>query len=106
MDSAGRFGHKPLVTGWRNQKRLAVRADVPSLRRSLLVWRVYGQRLDGWSNDDFPTEKVHGDARTLQLKGEPVPNTAANRNRADLDYNRQRDGPSRGGGEGRQGWLR
>jgi hypothetical protein len=55
-------------------------------RRSLLVWKVHGKRLDGWSNDDFPTETTPGDPRTLALKGEPVPNTAANRNRADLDY--------------------
>ncbi len=55
-------------------------------RRSLLIWKVHGKRLDGWSNDDFPTETVPGDPRTLQLKGEPVANIAANRNRADLDY--------------------
>ncbi|MFO0824709.1 MAG: hypothetical protein U0792_16590 [Gemmataceae bacterium] len=55
-------------------------------RRSLLVWKIYGERLDGWSNDDFPTETTPGDARTLQLKGQSVPNTPANRNRADLDF--------------------
>ena len=55
-------------------------------RRSLLVWKVFGRRLDGWSNDDFPTETEPGNPRTLSLKGEPVANTAANRNRADLDY--------------------
>src|SRR5262249_22645127 len=27
-----------------------------------------------------------GDASTLQLGGKPIPNTSANRNRADLDY--------------------
>jgi hypothetical protein len=55
-------------------------------RRSLLVWKLFGKRLDGWSNDDFPTETVPGNAQTLQLKGEAVPNTPANRNRADLDF--------------------
>jgi len=55
-------------------------------RRSLLVWKVFGRRLDGWDNDDFPTEATPGDPRTLRLKGEPVANTPANRNRADLDY--------------------
>src|SRR5262249_55777905 len=24
-------------------------------RRSLLIWKVYGKRLDGWTNDDFPS---------------------------------------------------
>jgi hypothetical protein len=55
-------------------------------RRSLLTWKIFGKRTDGWTNDDFPTETVPGDARTLQLKGEPIANTPANRNRADLDY--------------------
>jgi len=55
-------------------------------RRSLLVWKVYGERLDGWTNDDFPTETTPGDARTLAQKGEAVANTPANRNRADLDF--------------------
>src|SRR5262249_49070666 len=40
----------------------------------------------GWSNDDFPTEKVPGDASTLMLKGQPIAATPANRNLADLDY--------------------
>jgi hypothetical protein len=85
MDGAGRFGHKPLVGGWKppNASRYV---RMFQSRRSLLVWKVYGARLDGWSNDDFPTETTPGDPRTLALKGEPVPNTASNRNRADLDY--------------------
>ena len=48
-------------------------------RRSLLIWKIYGRRLDGWTNDDFPTEKVPGDASTLHWKGKPLPNTAENR---------------------------
>jgi hypothetical protein len=55
-------------------------------RRSLLIWKIYGERLDGWTNDDFPTETVPANPQTLQLKGQPVANTPANRNRADLDY--------------------
>jgi hypothetical protein len=85
MDFAGRFGHKPLVGAWRNQNASRYVRMFQS-RRSLLVWKVYGKRLDGWSNDDFPTETKPGDPRTLQLKGEPVANTVANRNRADLDF--------------------
>jgi hypothetical protein len=85
MDSAGRFGHKPIVNGWRGANASRYVRMFQS-RRSLLIWKVYGQRLDGWTNDDFPTETTPGDARTLQLKGEPVANTPANRNRADLDY--------------------
>jgi hypothetical protein len=33
-------------------------------RRSLLVWKIFGERLDGWSNDDHPTETVPGDRST------------------------------------------
>jgi hypothetical protein len=85
MDYAGRFGHRPLIGGWRNHNASRYIRMFQS-RRSLLIWKVYGKRTDGWSNDDFPTETTPGDARTLALKGERVPNTLANRNRADLDY--------------------
>ncbi|WP_020408140.1 hypothetical protein [Hahella ganghwensis] len=34
-------------------------------RRSLLIWKLFGERLDGWTNDDFPTEEVPGDPDTL-----------------------------------------
>jgi hypothetical protein len=85
MDAAGRFGHKPLVNGWRGANASRYVRMFQS-RRSLLIWKVFGARLDGWSNDDFPTETTPGDPRTLQLKGEAVANTPANRGRADLDF--------------------
>ena len=47
-------------------------------RRSLLVWKLFGRRLDGWENDDHPTELVPGDPATLP--------DGANPNTADLDY--------------------
>jgi hypothetical protein len=56
-------------------------------RRSLLIWKILGRRADGWTNDDFPTETEPGNSRTLALKGQPIPDIQANRNRADLDYN-------------------
>lgn len=34
-------------------------------RRSLLVWKIYGRRLDGWSNDDLPTVRKVGDLQSL-----------------------------------------
>jgi hypothetical protein len=85
MDYAARFGHKPVNGFWRGQNASRYVRMFQS-RRSLLVWKIFGERLDGWSNDDYPTETTPGDARTLQLKGQPVPNTPANRNRADLDF--------------------
>jgi hypothetical protein len=85
MDAAGRFGHKPLVGSWRlpNASRYV---RMFQSRRSLLAWKVFGRRLDGWTTDDFPTETEPGNPRTLKLKGEPVADTPANRNRADLDF--------------------
>jgi hypothetical protein len=40
-------------------------------RRSLLIWKIFGQRLDGWKNEDFACEKVPGDATSLELRGKP-----------------------------------
>jgi len=85
MDSSARFGIKPINGSWRHQNASRYIRMFQS-RRSLLVWKIHGKRLDGWTNDDFPTETKPGDANTLALKGEPVPNTPENRNRADLDY--------------------
>ena len=42
-------------------------------RRSLLVWKVYGQRTDGWTNDDFPSLAQRGEAKSLHQGGKPVP---------------------------------
>ena len=85
MDYAARFGHKPLIGSWRHQNASRYVRMFQS-RRSLLVWKIFGERLDGWSNDDFPTETTPGDAKTLKLKGQPVADTPASRNRADLDF--------------------
>jgi hypothetical protein len=47
-------------------------------RRSLLIWKIFGQRLDGWSNSDHPTESVPGDASTLPAN--------VNRSAVDIDF--------------------
>ena len=85
MDYAGRFGHKPLTGAWRgvNASRY-IRAF--QSRRSLLVWKIFGARTDGWTNDDFPTETEPGNAKTLCMQGQPIADTLGNRNRADLDF--------------------
>jgi len=85
MDAGARFGTKPINGSWRNWNASRYVRMFQS-RRSLLVWKIYGKRMDGWTNDDFPTETEPGDPATLALKGVKVPNTAENRNRADLDY--------------------
>ncbi len=87
LDGAAKFGHKPVIHNgsWRQTNASRYVRKFQS-RRSLLIWKVYGKRLDGWTNDDFPTETVPGDATTLRWKGAAVANTPQNRNLADLDY--------------------
>src|SRR5439155_4424329 len=47
-------------------------------RRSLLIWKIFGRRLDSWTNTDHPTESSPGNAATLPPGADP--------NTADLDY--------------------
>lgn len=86
-DSAAKFGHKPVIHNgsWRQTNASRYIRKFQS-RRSLFIWKVYGRRLDGWSNDDFPTAQKPGDPESLKLAGVPVPNTQANRDRSDLDF--------------------
>jgi hypothetical protein len=88
MDSEARFGHKPVIHNgaWRQSNASRYIRKFQS-RRSLLIWKTHGQRLDGWSNDDFSTAATPGDPETLQLKGRHVPNTQSARDQSDLDYN-------------------
>lgn len=76
-DGPAKWGIPPLVGAWRgtNQSRY-IRAF--QSRRSLLIWKLYGLRLDGWTNADHPTETTPGDVTTLPA--------GANFNDADLDY--------------------
>jgi Hydrazine synthase alpha subunit middle domain len=87
MDEQAKFGFKPVIHNgtWRQTNASRYIRQFQS-RRSLIVWKVYGKRLDGWSNDDFPTARVKGDPDTLELAGKPIPNTQTNRDRADLDF--------------------
>ncbi|MGE0638651.1 MAG: hypothetical protein AB7G12_10150 [Thermoanaerobaculia bacterium] len=65
-DGAAEWGYPPVINNgtWRqtNASRY-VRAF--QSRRSLLVWKIFGERLDGWTNADHPTESVPGDPSTL-----------------------------------------
>jgi hypothetical protein len=105
LDSSAKFGRKPVIHNgqWRQTNASRYIRKFQS-RRSLLTWKIYGQRTDGWTNDDFPTEKVPGDASTLTWKGKPIANTSQYRNLADLDYLPPSCPPSPpGGGVGGEG---
>ncbi len=78
-DNAAQFGYPPVIVNgsWR-QTNASRYIRMFQSRRSLLIWKLFGQRLDGWSNADHPTESVPGNAATL-----PV---GADANEADLDF--------------------
>jgi hypothetical protein len=78
-DTDAEFGYPPVISThtWR-QTNASRYIRMFQSRRSLLVWKLFGQRLDGWSNADHPTESVPGDASTLPAGADP--------NTADLDY--------------------
>ena len=78
-DQAGQWGYPSLVTpyGWR-QTNASRYVRMFQSRRSLLMWKIFGARLDGWTNADHPTETTPGDASTLPA--------GADVNDADLDF--------------------
>jgi hypothetical protein len=81
-DSGAQWGYPPLVTVggnpvWR-QTNASRHVRQFQSRRSLLAWKVFGERLDGWTNEDHPTESVPGDPDTLP--------PGAQINEADLDF--------------------
>lgn len=88
LDHRAKYGYKPVIHNgeWRNQQATRY-IRMFQARRSLLTWKVYGRRTDGWDNEDFPHETIPGDANLLVHNGQPVPNTHANQNRAHLIYN-------------------
>jgi hypothetical protein len=91
LDERARFGHKPVGCdswGYPNASRYI---RMLQSRRSLLVWKVFGARLDGFSNDDHPSEAKPGDG-TLVLRGKKV-DVNMNRHRADIDYTGSRMPP-------------
>jgi hypothetical protein len=86
-DPKARFGHKPIgQSGWSEGMRKSRYIWAFQSRRSLLIWKVSGARLDGFSNDEHPMEAVPGDPTTLQLKGQPFKLTPENRLHPDVGY--------------------
>src|SRR5581483_3543981 len=85
LDERAKFGYKPVgydSWGYPNASRYV---RMFQARRSLLVWKIFGERLDGFTNDDFPSEAKPGDRDHLTQKGEKV-DLQKNNSRWDLDY--------------------
>ena len=82
-DGSADYGIPPLTEpyGWRmsNESRY-VRAF--QSRRSLLMWKIMGERLDGWTNADHPSPTIRGDRTTLPDGG----SSNGEVNRADIDF--------------------
>jgi hypothetical protein len=78
-DACADYGHPPLISNgsWRQTNASRYVRKFQS-RRSLLAWKVFGQRLDGWTNDDHPSASIPGDAGSLP--------EGASANDADLDF--------------------
>ncbi|MCS7046225.1 MAG: hypothetical protein NZO58_07705, partial [Gemmataceae bacterium] len=83
-DERARFGHKPI--GWDSWGSMQASRYIRKFqsRRSLLIWKIFGARLDGFHNDDHPSETRPG-ARTLTWKGQEV-DVPKMKARQDLDY--------------------
>jgi hypothetical protein len=84
LDERAKFGHKP--AGWDSWGSPNASRYVRKFqsRRSLLVWKIYGRRLDGFSNDDHPSEDTPGSGKLFH-RGEEL-DLQKHRARADLDY--------------------
>jgi hypothetical protein len=85
LDEAAKFGHKPIAWdswGYPNASRYVRKFQS---RRSLLTWKVFGERLDGFTNDDHPSEAELGDRENLMQRGRKL-DLKQNRHRFDLDY--------------------
>src|SRR5262249_25391212 len=85
MDHTGKFGHPSPVGNW-SHPQASRYVRMFQARRSLLVWKIFGKRLDGFSNDDFAVETVPGDPNSLVYKGQALPNKPENRRLINLAY--------------------
>jgi hypothetical protein len=84
MDEAAKYGYRPVgypTWGYPQASRYIRKFQS---RRSLLIWKVFGKRLDGFHNDDHPSEPRPG-AGTLTWKGKAV-DVNQFRHRVDIDY--------------------
>jgi hypothetical protein len=83
-DERARFGHKPV--GWDSWGAPNASRYIRKMqsRRSLLVWKIFGQRLDGFSNDDHPSESAPGKGDLVQA-GQPL-DVQKHRHRFDVDF--------------------
>jgi hypothetical protein len=84
LDNKAQFGYRPVgYDSWGYPQASRYIRKLQS-RRSLLVWKLFGRRLDGFDNDDHPSESRPG-AGDLVWRGEKV-DIQRYRSRLDIDY--------------------
>ena len=71
-DPSGKYGLPSMLKkgNWRKANASRYIRKFQS-RRSLLIWKLFGRRLDGWSNADHPTESIPGDKNTFPEGSDP-----------------------------------
>lgn len=84
LDNRAKFGHAPVGYDSWGYPQASRYIRMLQARRSLLVWKLFGQRLDGFSNDDHPSESRPG-AGDLVLRGASL-DVERHKSQADLDY--------------------
>lgn len=84
IDDRARYGHKPV--GWDSWGAMQGSRYIRKLqsRRSLLVWKIFGKRLDGFANEDHPSESIPG-AGDLVHHGQSL-DIQKHKARQDLDF--------------------
>jgi hypothetical protein len=96
-DRQARFGPKPLLArsqyhGWQqyllsdNASRYICKLQS---RRSLLAWKIHGQRLDGFTNEDIASKELALDDprfETMTWQGKPLPKFKHHLLAGDIDY--------------------
>lgn len=85
LDDKARFGNPPVGYDSFGYPQASRTIRKLQSRRSLLVWKIFGERLDGFSNDDHPSEATPGDRTKLVQGGEEV-EVEKNRHRYDVDF--------------------
>ena len=84
LDERAKFGHRPVgydSWGYPQASRYIRKLQA---RRSLLVWKLFGKRLDGFSNETHPSESKPGSGELVH-QGKTV-SVELHKSRLDLDY--------------------
>jgi hypothetical protein len=84
LDERAKFGHKPVGYDSWGYPQASRYVRMLQSRRSMLVWKLFGRRLDGFSNDDHPSESEPGSGALVQ-NGAPV-DKEKNRHKWDVDF--------------------